>query len=357
MRPFDPKSYLPEVLGPYRDSAELPSLFERYLLDFDDADDAAIERRLEEVKGYWDKQTEHARYGAMIRKLAEKHAEARLTLADARERARAVEEARGRQEEAAAEKRKGREDWERLLQQSVDGAGGLDPAHRARLEQFARRTGVPEEEMRQRLDAVPEAREPEVLEPTVRRGIAAKLVVLAQALEEPRAGLSLYHALALDVTAESSEVGARREVAVADNNKRPPGSVRDSWKEVLADVKLHLLDADPGAYVNGLVADVLGVLERDSLLAIADGVLDPAEAEQLRQRAIELGLSPDLAERVVTELAREGNAVVQMGEAVDLVSCPACNHPHRRDSGAEHCSGCGAALFLGCPGCGERAEA
>lgn len=358
MRPFDPKSYLPEVLGPYRDSAELPSLFERYLLDFDDADDAAIERRLEEVKRYWDKQTEHARYGAMIRKLAEKHAEAKFTLADARERAREVEKTRGRQEEAAAEKRKGREDWERLLQQSVDDAGGLDPARRARLEQFARRAGIPEEEMRQRLDAVPEAKEPEVLEPTIRRGIAAKLVVLAQALEEPRAGLSLYHALGLDLTAEPGEVKARREAGVAENNKRPPGSVKDAWKEVLADVKLHLLDADPGAYVNGLVADVRGELEGAALAAIADDdVLDPIEAEQLRQRAVELGLNAELAERVVAELAREHGAVVQMGETVDLVACPACNHPHRRDSDAEHCSRCGAALFVDCPGCGERAEA
>ncbi len=49
MRPFDPESYLPEILGPYRGSGELPSLFERYLLDFDDADDAAIEARLTEV--------------------------------------------------------------------------------------------------------------------------------------------------------------------------------------------------------------------------------------------------------------------------------------------------------------------
>lgn len=358
MQPFDSKTYLPDVLGPYRGTSELPSLFERYLLDFDDADDAAIERRLEEVKRYWDKQGEHARYGSMIRDLAEKHPEARLKLADATERARAVAEARGKAEEAVERKRKGREDWERLLRESVQAAGGLDPARRARLEKLGRGAGIPEEELRRKLDAVPEAKEPEVLDPVVRTGIAAKLSALAQALEEPRAGRSLHHALGLEVTAETDEVRLRREAEVAENNRRSPGSVKDAWKEVLAEVKLHLLDADPGAYVNGLVADVREALEQAAFEAIADdNVIDEVEAEQLRQRAIELGLSPELAQAAVAELAREHGAMVQTGEVVDLVSCPACNHPHTRAGGAERCSRCGAALFVTCPGCGERAEA
>lgn len=358
MRPFDSKSYLADVLGPYRDSAEAPSLFERYLLDLDDADDAAIEARLEEVRRYWDKKTEHPRYGSMIRGLIEKHAEARLILADARERARAVEEARGKQEETAERKRAEREGWERLLRQSVEAAGGLDPARRAQLEKVGRRAGIPEGELRARLDAVPEVGEPEVLDQALRRGIASDLSALARALEEPRIGLSLFHALELEVTAEAGEVRSRREAQLGENNKRPEGNLKSAWDRVLAQVKLHLLDADPGAYVNGLVADVSEALEQAAFEAIADdNVIDEREAEDLRRRAIELGLSPELAQRVVAELAREHGALVQTGEVVDLVACPACNHLHNREAGAERCARCGTALFVACPGCGERGDA
>lgn len=358
MRPFDPKSYLAEVLGPYQGSSETPSLFERYLLDLDDADDAAIERRLDEVKRYWDKQTEHPRYGSMIRGLADKHAEARLTLADARERARVVKEARGRQEEAAERKRRDREGWERLLRQSVEASGGLDPARRAQLEKVGRRAGIPEAELRQKLDAVPEVKEPEVLDPAIRSGVASNLSALAQTLEEPRRGLSLFHALELEVTAEPEEVRSRRQAEVGENNKRAEGNAKNAWDRVLSQVKLYLLDGDPGAYVNGLVADVREALEQPAFEAIADdNVIDELEAEQLRQRAIELGLSPELAQRVISELAREHGAIVRTGEEIDLVVCPACNHPHRRSGSGERCSRCGAALFVACPGCEGQMEA
>lgn len=358
MRPFDPKSYLADALGPYRDSTESPSLFERYLLDLDDADDAAIELRLEEVKRYWDKQTEHPRYGAMIRGLAEKHAEARLVLADAGERARAVEQARGREAEATERRRREREGWERLLKQAIESAGGLDPARRAQLEKVGRRAGISEAELKAKLDAAPEVMKPELLDPAAWRGIVAHLSALAQAVEEPRLGLSLFHALGLEVTAERDEVRARREALVAENNKSREGNVKSAWDRVLSQVKGHLLDNDSGAYVNALAAHVGEELERSALEAIADdNVIDEVEAEHLRQQAIERGLSPELAQQVVAELARDQGALVRTGEAVDFVACPACNHVHRRDAGAERCGHCGTGLFIICPGCGERGEA
>jgi hypothetical protein len=358
VRPFDPKSYLAEVLGPYQGSTETPSLFERYLLDLDDADDAAIERRLEEVKRYWDKQTEHPRYGSMIRGLTDKHPEARLTLADARERSRIVKEERGKQEENAERRRREREGWERLLRQSVESSGGLDPARRAQLEKVGRRAGIPEGELRQKLDAVPEVKEPEVLDAAIRSSIASNLSALAQTLEEPRRGLSLFHALELEVTAEPDEVRAQRQAEVLENNKRAEGNAKNAWDRVLSQAKLYLLDGDPGAYVNGLVADVREALEQPAFEAIADdNVIDELEAEQLRQRAVELGLSPALAQRVIAELAREQGAVVRTGEEIDLVVCPACNHPHQRSGAGERCSRCGSALFIACPSCEERMEA
>jgi hypothetical protein len=172
VRPFDSKSYLAQVLGPYRDSAELPGLFERYLLEVGDADEAAIASRLDEVKRYWDKKSEHARYGATIRALIEKHPEAKLTLGDPRERERLAEEvresARRREEESARAVR----EWDELLEQMVASAGGLDPVNRARLEKMAASTGIDPAATRAKLDAAPVAAEPEVLDRSRREEIA-----------------------------------------------------------------------------------------------------------------------------------------------------------------------------------------
>lgn len=75
MRPFDPKTYLVEVLGPYvgMSVTDLPNVFDRYLLDPDDRDDDAIAARMADVKSLWDKRLEHAKYGQLVRTLSTAH--------------------------------------------------------------------------------------------------------------------------------------------------------------------------------------------------------------------------------------------------------------------------------------------
>jgi hypothetical protein len=357
VRQFDPKRYLADVLAPAYGSPELPSLYERYLLDLDDADEAAIAARLDEVKRYWDKKAEHPRYGPMIRAFRDQHAEAKLTLGDAQERARVGEEARAR-EQAAAEARRGEiERWERMLQEVVT-AGGLDPARRAQLEKLAGRAGIPDDVARAKLDAAPQVAEPVVLDPGVRSDIAGKLTALAQSVGEPRLGLSLFHALGLGIADDVAEVKARRAAKVAEMNSIGGTNIKEVWDRVLSLVKLHLIDADPSAYVNGLAADVREALEADAFSAVADRVVDEVEAAQLQGKAVELGLTPELAQQVIAELARENGAVVRSGGAVDFVACPNCNHPHPREAGDEHCRECGTALFVLCPAdCGHRNDA
>jgi len=357
VKPFDQQQYLADVLGPVVDSAELPSLYDRYLLDLDDNDEAAIAARLEEVKRFWDKKSNHPRYGSMIGAFTEKHAEARLTLGDAQERARLAEEVRGKAEAAEQESRREVERWEQMLA-AVIAAGGLDPARRTQLEKLAAKAGIPPQVARAKLDAAPQVAEPAVLDPGVRKDVAARLNALAQAVGEPRLGLSLFHALGLAITAETDEVEARRATKVAEMNSVGATNVKSAWDRVLSMAKLHLLDADPSLYVNGLAADVREALEADAFTAVTDGVVDEVEAAQLQGRAVELGLTPELAQRVVVELARESGAVVRSGEAVDFVACPACNRPHPRNAGDERCRRCGEALFVDCPrGCGERNDA
>lgn len=359
MRAFDPKAYMGEVLAPCKDSGELPGIFERYLLEPDDEDQAAIEARLEEVRRYWDKKTEHPRYGAMVRLLKEKHAEAKLTLNDPRERTRVAEEVRGRQRERAEESARAIEDWDELLEQLARAGNGLEPAQRARLEKLAASKGIPADRTRAKLEAVPDAPEPEILSSGQRQVIARALNTLALDVGEPRRGLSLFHALELELSDDVEAVAGRHATQVEENRVRPHGNTKANWESVLSLVKIHLLESDPRAYVQGLLGDVREALELKAMKAVADdGEIDEIEAEQLLREAIALGLTAELAQRVVADLAREYGAGLRVGAAVDFVACPSCNFPHPREAGEERCRECGTALFVDCPsGCGRRSDA
>jgi hypothetical protein len=359
VQPFDPKSYLGQVLAPYMDSAELPGLFERYLLEVDDADEAAIEARLDEVRGYWDKKTEHPRYGATIRLLKEKHREATFTLADPKARAKLADELRTRQLEQAEESARASKEWDELLEQLVRSGHGLEPAQRKRLEKMAASSGISAEQARAKLDAAPVAPEPELLDPGQRQVISRALTTLARDSGEPRMGLSLFHAFGLEIADELEAVQARHREQVEANQVRPHGNSKANWESVLSLAKIHLFENDPRAYVRGLLSDVREALEIKALKATADdGEIDEVEAEQLLREALALGLTTDLAQQVVADLAREYGAGLRTGAAVDFVACPVCNNPHPREAGDERCRRCGTALFIECPsGCGQKNDA
>ncbi len=358
MRPFDPKSYLGEVIAPHAGSAELPGLFERYLLDLDDASEGAIEARLDEVRRYWDKKTEHPKYGTTIRLLKEKHAESKLILGDARERARAVDATREEQRAATEQAQRAVEDWEQVLAQIAGSAGGLDPARRSQLERMADRAGIPRADAQAKLDAIPVAPEPELLDTSQLGVIAAALAALARDLGEPRVRLSLFHAFGLELDADRDTVSARWREQAESSRRDAHGSAKANWDRVLSLAKIHLLDNDPRAYVHGVALGVREALEAEAIKAVADdGAIDEVEAEHLQRQALALGLTPELAQQAIAELARANGAVVRSGGPVDVVACPSCNHPHSR-GGYERCQRCGVALFIECPnGCGQRNDA
>lgn len=360
MRPFDPKTYLVDVLGPYVGSGTaVPDMFERYLLDPGDSDDLAIRSRLSDVKALWDKRAEHAKYGQLIRTLADKHLEAELTLCDKSERARLAAESAKRERERAERSSAALDAWRKALAESVAARGGLDPAHRIRLERLAAKQGLDAGLVERELKQVPVAKMPEVLDPARRQRVRKSLSELARDLGEPRRALSLYHAIGLEVTYDGGLVQERYESAVKEADKRKHGVTATLVKTVLSEVKLLLLDADPRAYVEGLVTDVKDEMEFEGFQAAADHVIDPAEAEQLLRRALALGLTRELGQRVVLELARENGVSIQTGAAVDYVACPSCNRPHPRISAPDTCRHCAALLFVACPkdGCGARNDA
>jgi len=362
MRSFDPKSYLVDVLGPYvgASGGALPNLFERYLLDATDSDDAAIVDRLGDVKALWDKRREHPKYGAMIRTLSEEHLEAELTLCDPGERARLAEESADRDRERRRRAADALAGWRSVLADYVQARGGLDPTHRAQLERMAAKEGLDPAIVRRELDAAPEAKMPDVLDPGRRRRVRKALAELAQAVGEPRLSLSLYHALGLEITEDGGLVQERYEAALRENGQRAIGSMTTLYKNVLAETKLLLVDADPRSYIEGLVLDVKDELFVEGAKAAASGnVIDEMEAEHLLKRAVGLGLTPELGRRVIAELAKDNNVSVRTGAAVDYIACPSCNAPHARAGAPSSCERCGTGLFVTCPaeGCGTRNQA
>jgi hypothetical protein len=361
MLPLDPAKYLAETLRPYATGARpgLPGLFERYLLEPDDRDGTAIAGRLADVKALWDKNLEHARYGELARALAGGHDDACLALQDPGERKRLADELeRSRTKEAAASE-KAIGGWRELLAEYV-AAGGLTPATRASLERIASKQGLDPALVRGELDAAPEAAPPPVMDAASRGQVRKALGDLARVVGEERLSLSLFHALGLDgITDDLGVVGRQYEKVEAQNRARTFGQTASSYKTVLALVRMHLLEADPRAYVEGLVEDIGADMEFEVARSATDRVIDPTEAEALLRDAMRRGLTDELARRLIADLARDHGARLEVGAAVDYVACPACNTPHARPTAPDSCARCGTALVVDCraPGCGARNDA
>jgi hypothetical protein len=351
MRPFDPSSYLKDVLGPYLDSTELPGLFERYCLEPADSDDGAIATRCRDVKQLWDMRVERPKYGPLIRLLLERHGEALLTLEDPTERRRAAAEASQADGARVEEAARARTEWEALLAAAVKQNGGLDPLMRANLERAADRTGVDALFARGRLDAAPVASVQSQLTPDERREIKKALTELAQDTGEQRAGLSLFHALGLPgITLDVADIRSHHAELDAANAVRRRGNTRVLYENMLVRAKRVLIDGDPRAYVEGMIGDVRDALAAEGIkAAVDDGVIDEIEAEQLARRAIELGLTPDLARRVVTDIARENGVPLRTAAVVDYIVCATCGHVAPRDRASGHCDQCGDPLSITCP--------
>jgi hypothetical protein len=362
--PLDPRTFLAETLKPYATGAlpGLPGLFERYLLEPSDNDDAAIVARMSDVKAIWDKSLEHTRYGGLAKALSAEHEQDHLDLklGDPRERARLATDAENAAHKAEEKAATARAEWRELLAESVANNGGLTANTRATLERIGKTTGLDAQFVQTELDRAPVAAPPAVMDEEVRTQIQKSLRELARVVGEERLALSLYHALGLEgITEDLTEVQRQYDKVTAQNQARGFGQTATAYKTVLANVKLYLLDADPRAYVEGLIVDIGTAMELEVARSATDNVIDPTEAEALLQSAIRRGVTPDLGRRLISDLAREQGAGLEVGAAVDYVECPACNTPHARPTAPFGCKRCGTPLFVVCPtdGCGTRNDA
>ena len=285
-----------------------------------------------------------------MRTLSDAHVEAELTLLDPTERARFAQESAERDRERSRKAADALAGWRSVLADYVKASNGLDPARRGQLERLAARQGLDAEVVRRELDAAPVAKMPEVLDEARRQRVRKALSELAQAVDEPRLALSLYHALGLDLSAGGAQVQERYETVTREANQRAHGTTATLYKNMLAEVKLLLIDADPRAYVEGLVLDVREEMFVAAAHAAASGnVIDAVEAEQLLRQAVGLGLTPELGRRVLNDLAKQNDVLIETGAAVDYVACPACNAPYPRSAAPAACARCGTNLFVVCP--------
>lgn len=353
MKPFDQTTYLKEVLAPFVDASEPPDVFHRYLLDYSDNDETAIEQRMAAVKSVWDKKANHPKHGGLINLLRGSYAQDALTLLDGSERGRAAAALGERGRARAEEREKNIARWEASVEEYVQQEGGLTPHSRDQLQRAAEAEGIPTATVERRLNNAPEKAVPEMLDGGRRKQIRQALTSLAKTEEKAHLGLSLFHAFDLQVTQDTALVETRvREQAqsVAEMGQTgKPGLVRKAWDGVLSQARTVLIQSDPRAYIEAMVHDVVQELHPLAVRLNSDGVIDELEARQLKEAGIELGLTPELADRALADVASEVRARLRTGVEVDYIACPRCNRPHDRSRGEQRCAGCGDELYVTCP--------
>lgn len=368
--PFDPSTYMVEVVKPYSAGTKsgLPSVFERYRLDPaaltapTESDLETVARRCDDVHALWAKHVEHARFGVVCKALRQDFKDqASLILGDRRELGQAATDERREAQQLEAASAEMLEQWRALLAEYV-AQGGLLPHHREVLAQAAAQRGLDRTVVARDLAAAPEAEQPDALSNTVREEIRTRLRDFARDTGEENRGLTLYHALGLPgLTDDLAAVRSAHAELSTRVRQMTHSQAATTARQLLSLAQLHLLDADadPRAYVESVVEDVIDGLTFEAAQVASDGRIDPNEAESLLQSAMMRGLTPELGRRVVVELARRQNAVVESSAPVDYVSCPACNAPHPRPTAPSACRRCSTALFIVCPadGCGTTNDA
>lgn len=193
----------------------------------------------------------------------------------------------------------------------------------------------------------------------LRRQIREQLAELDRLRGGDRAGTaSLWAFLGVPPDAGAARLRAAYQMLGDANARRGHDRERTVTADLLAQVRIRLIDADPAGYTAGLVADARdAVRPRVTEHVVLDDGLTPVATEGLVREVLGygLGLATSQARAIVLEVARELGAAVTTGAAVDYVVCAGCGRPDPAD-GTRDCRFCGAALYLACPSCGRDTE-
>lgn len=313
-RRFDSDDYRRRVLAAVhaRGGAEESDPFEIYDLPVETSDrltDAAVAAQVEAVWAFWQRNRDHPRYRGTILGLLAWHAELSAVVTDRSSR----EEWAERTRIARAARDDGRfADLDAAVKRLVERFGGLPEDKLAGLRSLAAAQGIDEADLAGRLRrwrvrpaGAPERAGRAAVSPEVLRQVRADLAELGRVSGSP-APRSLFDLLGLTPGAPRERVRAVRDELAQRNRQRRPDRRRALVDDLLASVTRLLIDADPEAYLDGLVTEVAALLRpRVAAAILMEDQLLPAEERTLAAAAQAAGLDPARARSVVAALAGE----------------------------------------------------
>lgn len=352
---FDGNQYRKKVLVPLaqQEQHDFSDAFGIFDLELDVDDQSAIERQVGAVVAFWQKERQRPKYRGLVEALLADQDRLRTEVLDPQRRAVARERSRAGQAEELRRRAARLDDAIALLTRQF---GGVPTSRVQRLRELARRSGLTDADVDERLAAARLLDDgggtDAVLPAAVRRQIAKTLTDLG-ALRGDRSGTrTLFAFLGLPHTATAEEIEQRRGEMTRRNRQRQHDREQTLTGEALAHVQVHLLQADRALYLNGLAEDAKDELRGDVHAAcVVSDRLTAVEFERFTRALVGRGLTGDEARRAVAALAQEVGAPVETGAAVDYIACASCGSAEP-DDGRERCRRCGAGLHQRCPSCG-----
>lgn len=347
--PFDPNDYVKRVLAPavqaFQKERRLPDLFERFDLPLTISDAKEIEARIDAVKDLWNKRAlTVSRDRPLLETLRTDLPNSRRVLLDpaARKAERAVIEAeRNKRKEAQYA---GLDSVLRL----VASKGYLTPdEEKAIIARFS--PALSEKEIRSRIKV--EIRAEAAVLPTSeglpsshRNQIKNSLAVLGKR--------DLYDFLSLPPSAGRPEISRRHKEMETECWTWRIDFTKTATEELLGHVKSLLIDGDPAKYAAAQLWERVEQLRAEVELAAIDKRITREESQQLRRRALEIGLTEKEADAYIPALAQQAGAAIEVVAGGDTVACPNCSALRPKEE--PRCTLCGADLWLSCPRCSTK---
>lgn len=323
---FDPNAHRRSVLAPMlaAGAVSVDDPFRLLGVDISCDDTALLRERLVEVVGFWQRERTNPRYKAVVAELVRHRAELEAVLLDPQRRALARLRVQGvrRAQESARTAR-----LDRLIKAVVARHGGVPAERVPLLRALARREGVSEEQLQERLAAGRVLPEPPRLPDALRAQVRSSLDELALRGDRARSA-SLWAFLGLSADATTPDIEAQHAALVADNLGRAHDRDKTVTGELLAHAKALLVDpAVRETYVAALVLEVQDrVADRVLELAVVDGELWPTDIELLAREVLSLGtgLDPAHARRAVRGAAIALGVPVTLPDGTHAAGCPTC---------------------------------
>jgi len=320
--PFESGRYRKVVLAAVerRGGPEASDAFELYDLPVaEDLDDTVVRARIEEVWGFWQKQRDHPKYGALVARLVEGHAVRSAELLDAQRRRFAARR-------VLAERQRRDEGRYRLLDAAIERLRqrhGQLPADKIEgLVEFGVTTGLSRQEVLDRLAAAgavtaaagpAAAADVPVISAQRRRQLQDSLAEFGLLNESP-APVTLLAMLDLGAGADTREVRARAAAWRSRARELPPQRLRAVIDELLVHVA-ELLEPGPAAiqaYLDAVAVDVTTTLRPQLRAAVmVEDRLVGADHAHLLGEAQRLGLDAGRARQVIAGLAAEVGAAIE----------------------------------------------